>query len=57
MAVVIAFVSLRIGTLLESLPAAPHGLARASDPVLDAALMGVALVETVALCTVAVRRR
>ncbi|WP_225846381.1 sensor histidine kinase [Streptomyces sp. HPF1205] len=54
---VIAFVSLRIGTLLDILPAAPHGLARASDSGLDAALMGVALVETVALCTVAVRRR
>lgn len=53
----IAFVSLRIGTLVEILPAVPHGLGHASDAFLDAVLMGVALVGSLALCAVAVRRR
>lgn len=57
LAVVIAFVSLRIGTLLEILPAAPHGLRQASRLGLDAALMGVAVVESAAMCVLAVRRR
>lgn len=56
-AVVIAFVLLRVGTLVEILPAAPHGLGRASTRSLDAVLMCVALVESLALCAVAVRRR
>jgi hypothetical protein len=57
LAVVIAFVSMRVGTLLEILPAAPSGLAAASRPALDVVLMSVALAESVALCAVAVRRR
>ncbi|GAA2093524.1 hypothetical protein GCM10009759_20200 [Kitasatospora saccharophila] len=57
LAVVIAFVLMRVGTLLEILPAAPHGLARATAPALDAALMAVALAQSLAMCAVAVRRR
>ncbi|WP_030464675.1 ATP-binding protein [Kitasatospora sp. NRRL B-11411] len=54
---VIAFVLMRAGTLLEILPAAPRGTARATDPVLDGLLMAVALAQSLAMCVVAVRRR
>ncbi|ROR45644.1 signal transduction histidine kinase [Kitasatospora cineracea] len=54
---VIAFVLMRAGTLLEILPAAPRGTARATDPVLDGLLMAVALAQSLAMCLVAVRRR
>ncbi|MEV7216905.1 ATP-binding protein [Kitasatospora cineracea] len=57
LAVVIAFVLMRAGTLLEILPAAPRGTARATDPVLDGLLMAVALGQSAAMCAVAVRRR
>ncbi|WP_148089475.1 ATP-binding protein [Kitasatospora cineracea] len=57
LAVVIAFVLMRAGTLLEILPAAPRGTARATDPVLDGLLMAVALAQSLAMCLVAVRRR
>ncbi|MDR3035522.1 MAG: hypothetical protein LBV78_20895 [Kitasatospora sp.] len=57
LAVVIAFVLMRAGTLLEILPAAPRGTARATDPVRDGLLMAVALGQSLAMCVVAVRRR
>lgn len=57
LAIVIAFLGLRVGLLIEVVPALPRGLERTTSRPLDLTLLGLALIETLAICAVVLRYR